>query len=426
MNVGRFPRLLLSVFFTVAPATGLAQDAVADSLLADIRRSTERLERAEKDIADAAARLNQQISEAQQEVGDLRRRATELQRAADEQTVGIDVLQARLEKWQQQEQYQQNLLLELERRVAYGAADRIGEANEAARLQSALALLNERLNPTFQPAGAFTEAGAETPGQQLSLGPLSWFVHAAGGGMLGSREDNLSQVVWAFDSDALEELRGLQQNNAGVLMLDPTQGRYLALREARSTLLEHLGAGGVWVIPILTFALLSLAIALIKVVQFLRLPRLNSEVEQSLINQLRSPVRDAEVPRLLEPLISIWREAGSEQQREDRLFDFLVDQRNRLQRLLGAVAITATVSPLLGLLGTVSGMIRTFQSMTVFGSGDPSAVSGGISEALVTTEMGLIVAVPSLVIHALLKRKADSYAGQLESLVARVDERVTA
>jgi biopolymer transport protein ExbB len=97
------------------------------------------------------------------------------------------------------------------------------------------------------------------------------------------------------------------------------------------------------------------------------------------------------------------------------LFALLVAERSRLERFLGAIAVTATVSPLLGLLGTVSGMISTFNMMTLFGAGDPSIVSGGISEALVTTELGLIVAIPALIMHALLSRKAGSYVESLEA-----------
>ena len=101
--------------------------------------------------------------------------------------------------------------------------------------------------------------------------------------------------------------------------------------------------------------------------------------------------------------------------RDDRLHGTLLQQRIRLERWLSAIALTASVSPLLGLLGTVSGMISTFQAMSLFGAGDASAVSGGVGEALINTELGLVVAIPALLAHALLSRKAKSYLGQLES-----------
>jgi biopolymer transport protein ExbB len=106
---------------------------------------------------------------------------------------------------------------------------------------------------------------------------------------------------------------------------------------------------------------------------------------------------------------------GTREQRDDRLYAALLEQRNRLERWLGAIAMTAAVAPLLGLLGTVSGMITTFKAMTLFGSGDPSVVSGGIAEALITTELGLVVAIPALLAHALMSRKVKSYFAQLEN-----------
>ncbi len=103
----------------------------------------------------------------------------------------------------------------------------------------------------------------------------------------------------------------------------------------------------------------------------------------------------------------------------------LQDDKYRLERWIGAIAVIASVSPLLGLLGTVSGMIETFKMMTLFGTGEPEVVSGGISQALVTTEMGLVVAIPALILNAVLSRRAKSYYNELESfaiLLSKADE----
>jgi hypothetical protein len=85
-----------------------------------------------------------------------------------------------------------------------------------------------------------------------------------------------------------------------------------------------------------------------------------------------------------------------------------------LNRLLPLIAITAASAPLLGLLGTVTGIIETFKMITVFGSGDVKTLSGGISVALITTEFGLIVAIPALLMHAFLARKARGMIDQME------------
>jgi len=78
------------------------------------------------------------------------------------------------------------------------------------------------------------------------------------------------------------------------------------------------------------------------------------------------------------------------------------------------IALTAATAPLLGLLGTVTGMIQTFQLITLFGTGDAQTLSGGISEALITTQFGLMVAVPALIVHALLSRKSKGVISNME------------
>ena len=90
-----------------------------------------------------------------------------------------------------------------------------------------------------------------------------------------------------------------------------------------------------------------------------------------------------------------------------RLDEQLGEESARLNRGLATVAVLAAVSPLLGLLGTVTGMIETFQSITLFGTGDPKLMSGGISQALVTTQMGLAVAIPLVLFHSLLMGRAN-------------------
>jgi biopolymer transport protein ExbB len=88
---------------------------------------------------------------------------------------------------------------------------------------------------------------------------------------------------------------------------------------------------------------------------------------------------------------------------------------HELERYLGPLGTIAAISPLLGLLGTVSGMITTFKAMTLFGAGDANVVSGGIAEALITTELGLVVAIPALLAHALMSRRVKTYFAQLEN-----------
>jgi biopolymer transport protein ExbB len=90
---------------------------------------------------------------------------------------------------------------------------------------------------------------------------------------------------------------------------------------------------------------------------------------------------------------------------EEIMYERLLAQVPKLEQLLAPLAVCASAAPLLGLLGTVTGMIHTFRLITVFGTGDARMLSSGISEALITTEVGLIIAVPALLVHAFLSRR---------------------
>jgi len=96
-----------------------------------------------------------------------------------------------------------------------------------------------------------------------------------------------------------------------------------------------------------------------------------------------------------------------------RLDEQLAEESSLLHRGLPTLAVLAAVSPLLGLLGTVTGMIETFQSITLFGTGDPKLMSGGISQALVTTQLGLAVAIPLVLLHSILTGRVNRLVEQL-------------
>jgi biopolymer transport protein ExbB len=95
---------------------------------------------------------------------------------------------------------------------------------------------------------------------------------------------------------------------------------------------------------------------------------------------------------------------------------------HNLERFLNTLGTIAAVSPLLGLLGTVFGMIEIFSSLMQHGSGDPSALAGGISVALVTTAAGLTVAIPSLIFHRHFERLVDEYIVNMEAEALKLIE----
>ncbi len=99
---------------------------------------------------------------------------------------------------------------------------------------------------------------------------------------------------------------------------------------------------------------------------------------------------------------------------ELRLLERILDEQHGLEKGLSMLKLMAALAPMLGLLGTVTGMIETFQVITQFGNSDPKVMAGGISMALVTTVMGLVAAMPLLLAHNFLSSRAEAIKGTLE------------
>ena len=109
---------------------------------------------------------------------------------------------------------------------------------------------------------------------------------------------------------------------------------------------------------------------------------------------------------------------------ELRLGEAVLEEVPRINRHLPLLKIVAAVAPLMGLLGTVTGMIITFQAITLFGAGDPRLMAGGISQALITTVLGLCVAIPMLLLHNLVQGRARGITELLQQrAIALVAER---
>ncbi|MGB0646663.1 MAG: MotA/TolQ/ExbB proton channel family protein, partial [Bradymonadia bacterium] len=124
-------------------------------------------------------------------------------------------------------------------------------------------------------------------------------------------------------------------------------------------------------------------------------------------------------------LSAVW--ASLRRPRQTQLDTFtqaFLDESPRLDRFSALILVLAAIAPLLGLLGTVTGMIATFDTITQFGTGNPKLLSGGISEALITTELGLIVAIPAVLFGNLLKGWSDQMKDRIEYLCLTAMNRV--
>ncbi len=208
------------------------------------------------------------------------------------------------------------------------------------------------------------------------------------------------------------------------LAVDVSGGKARAIAEIQSDPLELFQKGGVWLWPILAIALVSVFCGVMKFLQLAKISEPNSQWVAGILNAVRSGDLDsakqiaqscnhpaAEMMRTSLDYIS----AGADVV-EEVVYEHLIGVQSKLQKWLPFIAVTAATAPLLGLLGTVSGMIRMFNVITVTGTGDVKPMAGGISEALVTTLFGLVVAIPALVLHTMLSRKSNGVVQNTEKL----------
>jgi biopolymer transport protein ExbB len=205
--------------------------------------------------------------------------------------------------------------------------------------------------------------------------------------------------------------------------IDISRGAALRQLSHQMSLLEYVWKGGPIIWPILGIGVAGL---LIIIERFTFLYRMNINADwlmgkiKSLISQnkwtecteLCSRYNHKPVSKVL--LAGIESKDMTREDMENVLQETILREIPRLERFLSTLGILATIAPLLGLLGTVTGMINTFHVITYYGTGDPKMMSGGISEALVTTMLGLAVAIPIMLCHTILNRKVENAIGQME------------
>ena len=207
------------------------------------------------------------------------------------------------------------------------------------------------------------------------------------------------------------------------LAIDPSRGSILKVLVQTPDARERVEQGGIVGYAIIVLGTLAgiLAIARWLIV---------SAAGRKVAAQKRSD--EAEQGNPLGRVLSVYEEnkATDVETLELKLDEVIMREASKLERLLWAVRVVSVVAPLMGLLGTVTGMIQTFQAITLFGTGDPKMMASGISEALVTTMLGLIVAIPLVLLHALVSNTSQGVVQILEEqaagLIARRAEQIDA
>lgn len=438
-----FLTALLAALPLSAQSLASLEAAAAESLaeaLADLASLRE-------EIAQAKIPLAKELNTLKQDVSEKRLEADRLARIRDTAGLDLNALEADVKARRDEFDYLGNLLSEYLNATTSRADPSEAALVEAETTEIFLALddpalsdeqrlatqleglavgierLKERIGGNRFAGSAITPTGELVPGTFILYGPASWFVAQDGStaGVVSPSESGEPAVIPL--SPHTERIQTVAASGEGGLPFDATLGRALALASTDETLLEHIGKGGIWIYPILFAAFLSLAIAAFKAMEIFSLKTPAPGAIARLVDLLKAGKKEEAIhharaqPGPVGEMLVVGTQNAEEPKEllEEIMLEKMVETQPRIERLLPIIAVTAATAPLLGLLGTVTGMINTFKLITIFGTGDAKQLSSGISEALITTEFGLIVAIPALILHALLQRRAKAFMARMEA-----------
>lgn len=431
----------------IAPAAfGAPLEQAVSATRQDIENQSRALNQLREQISRERTALVQEVQLLESETASLREKAASFRHAKWYRDAGFDQLKDEAEYLNQEVDYASSLIVDFRRSMvkrmhgaetqrfeeAFAQIDGLLDAREkGAALRAFIPVLDvaRRRNAENWGGHAFSgkaadQAGVLHAGQFILVGPAAYFV-SDNGKLSGLASVSLGSlypaVVHPVDKG---DLKKILQGKTAAIPVDVTLGEAVKMAGQKKSLWAHITAGGIVMIPILFLGALSLGIAVMK---FLFLGRIRRNVSSALpgIFALISEGRVEEAAAQARSLGSPWGPVLAEgvyhhnisiEHLEEVLHEKTLSQIPYLERNLSILAVSAAASPLLGLLGTVTGMIHTFDLVTVFGTGKANLLSGGISEALITTEYGLLVAIPALLAHAYLSRQVQKILHQLEQM----------
>ncbi|UTP73634.1 MotA/TolQ/ExbB proton channel family protein [Alteromonas sp. LMIT006] len=230
-------------------------------------------------------------------------------------------------------------------------------------------------------------------------------------GVTGSVAELIRQPAERFGSSAAK----LQASNGELVEfgIDPTGGSILGLLVQAPTLKERVEQGGLVGYIILAVGAVGLLLALERLVSL-------TLIRTKVNSQLKSDTFKDNNPLGRVMMVKDKYPDADTEAMELHLTEAILSEVPKLGRNLTIIKIISVVAPLMGLLGTVTGMINTFQAITLFGTGDPKLMAGGISQALVTTVLGLVVAIPMTLLYAMLNTRSKNIVFILQEQAAGV------
>ena len=276
-------------------------------------------------------------------------------------------------------------------------------------------------------------------GRFAFFGPETFFVSPDGfAGTVRARDEGAAPLVYPLVQwDAATAAASIAGQPA-TFPADVSGGKALQLAQSEGDWIDHINKGGIVGYSIIGLGCFALLTGLAKLIDLRNLSVHAPTATLRLLQTLTDTGPAAAEGKLagLRKTSHALFETGlrhalkPKEVIEEHLHAFILRERLHHERWLPMLAVIAATSPLLGLLGTVVGMVKTFTLITVFGTGNAGKLSSGISEALVTTELGLIVAIPTLILHGLLSYRTQKGLSLLERygvefITANEDRKVT-
>ncbi|AHE51627.1 TonB system biopolymer transport component [Aeromonas hydrophila 4AK4] len=283
--------------------------------------------------------------------------------------------------------------------------------------RAALALLPATLLQEIRESGRVVQfdgkvLNAQGAASEQALTRVGSFALFGSEGFLQPSSEGLIPVL-GLPGGLLSELTAYQGKEGEALPLDPSHGVLLEMQAQAPTFWQQVQQGGQVGAIIVLLAAIGLGIAAVRLWTLSR--------ELTLVRrQLKSGEYHADnaLGRVL--TVADKHPELSMETLELRLDEAILQETPRMERGIGMVKVIAAIAPMLGLLGTVTGMIGTFQAITQFGTGDPKIMAGGISMALITTVQGLVAAIPLILAHSLLQSRFTELSNVLEQQVAGI------
>jgi len=287
--------------------------------------------------------------------------------------------------------------------------------------------IKQQASITRQPGQFFLTDGTSVQGDLLKVGNIASYGYSAqGAGVLAPAGEKQFKVWQDSDPTATEGI--FNDQNSGLLPIFIYESTIKSIEEKQQkTIISVINSGGLiaWIIAGLGgFALLLI------VLRVFFLNRASASTEK-LLSRVVNKIEQKDVSGAIDiahkesssssrVLLSALRNIDRDRDHiEDIVSESILHESAQLNRFGSLIMVIATVSPLLGLLGTVTGMISTFDIITEFGTGDPKMLSSGISIALVTTEVGLAVAIPALLFGNILSGWAERIKDDMEKAALR-------